>query len=174
MTPASKVEVRLAEDQRAALGQLVHSGTHTAHATRGAPSRAGDPARWGVAVRRKKGRPGQRDGPWFLAAGPGKPCRAALIGRWVRSGFGRSPAEAEPQFSRRRSQRHQTGDRSGKQGFEVLSIWTGLDLPSTMNRGTPHRANSPTSRRKRTAGDPLVALPTRCPHEDRNLDLPLL
>ena len=34
MTPASKVEVRLTKDQRAALEQLVHTGTHSAHATR--------------------------------------------------------------------------------------------------------------------------------------------
>ena len=34
MTPASKIEVRLTEDQRAALEQLVHTGTHPAHATR--------------------------------------------------------------------------------------------------------------------------------------------
>jgi transposase len=34
MTPASKVEVRLTEDQRAALEQLVHTGTHPAHTTR--------------------------------------------------------------------------------------------------------------------------------------------
>jgi transposase len=34
MSPASKVEVRLTEDQRAALEQLVHTGTHPAHATR--------------------------------------------------------------------------------------------------------------------------------------------
>ena len=34
MSPTSKVEVRLTEDQRAALEQLVHTGTHPAHATR--------------------------------------------------------------------------------------------------------------------------------------------
>jgi transposase len=34
MSPASKAEVRLTEDQRAALEQLVHTGTHPAHATR--------------------------------------------------------------------------------------------------------------------------------------------
>jgi transposase len=34
MTPASKIEVRLTEDQREALEQLVHTGTHPAHATR--------------------------------------------------------------------------------------------------------------------------------------------
>src|SRR5947209_20591018 len=34
MSPASKVEVRLTEEQRAALAQLVHTGTHPAHATR--------------------------------------------------------------------------------------------------------------------------------------------
>jgi transposase len=32
--PASKVEVRLSPEQRAALGRLVHTGTHTAHARR--------------------------------------------------------------------------------------------------------------------------------------------
>src|SRR4051812_22624015 len=34
MIPASKVEVRLTEDQRTALEQLVHTGTQPAHATR--------------------------------------------------------------------------------------------------------------------------------------------
>jgi len=34
MSPASKVDVRLTEDQRAALEQLVRTGTHPAHATR--------------------------------------------------------------------------------------------------------------------------------------------
>jgi transposase len=34
MPPANKVEVRLTEEQRAALEQLVHTGTHPAHATR--------------------------------------------------------------------------------------------------------------------------------------------
>src|SRR5262245_23381877 len=34
MTPSSKVEVRLTEDQRAALEELVHTGVHAAHATR--------------------------------------------------------------------------------------------------------------------------------------------
>ena len=34
MTPASKIEVRLTEDQRAALEFLVHTGTHPAHTTR--------------------------------------------------------------------------------------------------------------------------------------------
>jgi len=34
MSPASKVEVRLTEEQRAALEQLVHTGSHPAHATR--------------------------------------------------------------------------------------------------------------------------------------------
>jgi len=34
MTPTSKVEVRLTPEQRAALEQLVHTGTHPAHATR--------------------------------------------------------------------------------------------------------------------------------------------
>jgi transposase len=32
--PASKIEVRLSADQRAALQRLVHTGTHTAHAHR--------------------------------------------------------------------------------------------------------------------------------------------
>jgi hypothetical protein len=34
MTPANKVEVRLTEDERAALERLVHTGAHPAHATR--------------------------------------------------------------------------------------------------------------------------------------------
>jgi transposase len=34
MTPASKVEVRLTQEQRAALERLVHTGSHPAHATR--------------------------------------------------------------------------------------------------------------------------------------------
>jgi transposase len=34
MPPANKVEVRLTPEQRAALEQLVHTGTHPAHATR--------------------------------------------------------------------------------------------------------------------------------------------
>jgi transposase len=34
MPPANKVEVRLTQEQRAALEQLVHTGTHPAHATR--------------------------------------------------------------------------------------------------------------------------------------------
>jgi hypothetical protein len=34
MPPANKVEVRLTQEQRAALEQLVHTGTHAAHATR--------------------------------------------------------------------------------------------------------------------------------------------
>src|SRR3954452_7072480 len=34
MSPASKVEVRLTEDQRAVLERLVHTGTQSAHATR--------------------------------------------------------------------------------------------------------------------------------------------
>jgi len=34
MSPASKVEVRLTEEQRAALEQLVHTGAHPAHTTR--------------------------------------------------------------------------------------------------------------------------------------------
>jgi transposase len=34
MTPASKVVVRLTADQRQTLEQLVHTGTHPAHATR--------------------------------------------------------------------------------------------------------------------------------------------
>jgi transposase len=34
MPPATKTEVRLTEEQRAALEQLVHTGTHSAHATR--------------------------------------------------------------------------------------------------------------------------------------------
>src|SRR5262249_33606357 len=34
MSPTSKVEVRLTEDQRAALEQLVHTGIHPAHTTR--------------------------------------------------------------------------------------------------------------------------------------------
>lgn len=34
MSPATKVEVRLTEDQRVALEQVVHTGTHPAHATR--------------------------------------------------------------------------------------------------------------------------------------------
>jgi transposase len=33
-TPTSKVEVRLSVDERAALERLVHTGTHSAHATR--------------------------------------------------------------------------------------------------------------------------------------------
>jgi transposase len=33
-TPASKIEVRLAAPQRAALGRIVRTGTHTAHARR--------------------------------------------------------------------------------------------------------------------------------------------
>jgi transposase len=33
-TPASKIEVRLSADQRAALQRLVHTGTHSAHARR--------------------------------------------------------------------------------------------------------------------------------------------
>jgi transposase len=50
MTPASKVEVRLTEDQRAALERLVHTGTHPAHATRRArillKADAGGPDAW--------------------------------------------------------------------------------------------------------------------------------
>jgi transposase len=34
MSPANKIEVRLTADERTALGQLVHTGTHPAHATR--------------------------------------------------------------------------------------------------------------------------------------------
>jgi transposase len=34
MSPASKVEVLLTQEQREALERLVHTGTHTAHATR--------------------------------------------------------------------------------------------------------------------------------------------
>jgi transposase len=34
MAPASKVEVRLTQEQRAALERLVHTGAHKAHATR--------------------------------------------------------------------------------------------------------------------------------------------
>ncbi len=34
MSPASKVEVRLTQEQRAALERLVHTGNHPAHATR--------------------------------------------------------------------------------------------------------------------------------------------
>ena len=48
MTPASKVEVRLTEEQRAALEQLVHTGTHPAHTTRPL-----DPPRPGAVMRMK-------------------------------------------------------------------------------------------------------------------------
>ena len=34
MTPANKTEVRLTEEQRVALDKVVHTGTHSAHATR--------------------------------------------------------------------------------------------------------------------------------------------
>ena len=34
MIPSSKVEVRLTEDERAVLERFVHTGTHSAHATR--------------------------------------------------------------------------------------------------------------------------------------------
>jgi len=50
MIPASKVEVRLTEEQRVALEQLVHTGTHPAHTTRRArillKADANGPDRW--------------------------------------------------------------------------------------------------------------------------------
>jgi transposase len=50
MTPASKVEIRLTEDQRRTLAQLVHTGAHSAHATCRArillKADAGGPGAW--------------------------------------------------------------------------------------------------------------------------------
>jgi len=50
MSPTSKVEVRLTEDQRAALEQLVHTGIHPAHTSRRArillKADAGGPDPW--------------------------------------------------------------------------------------------------------------------------------
>ena len=49
-TPASKVEVRLSPERRAAPGRLVHAGSRPAHATRRArillKAAAGGPGAW--------------------------------------------------------------------------------------------------------------------------------